>query len=78
MQRPRGDILNKLTEQELMQQTQAPKSVDLKNEGILPRVVRRLVAGRKTVKTEMKKTHDVAKKGALEIKQKALKLVGDF
>lgn len=77
VQRPRGDRINNMTEQELLAATEAPKSVDAKNEGILPRVVRRLVGNRKTVKTELKKTVDPSKKAALEIKQKALKLVAN-
>ncbi|CAD7959821.1 unnamed protein product [Amoebophrya sp. A120] len=79
VQRPRGDIIGTMTEQELMQATKPPLSKDEKNEGILPRVLRRLVSSRKEVKKQIKETpaSDTAKLQQLETKQKAIKLTAN-
>eukprot|EP00397_Hematodinium_sp_SG-2012_P000601 GEMP01000602.1.p1 GENE.GEMP01000602.1~~GEMP01000602.1.p1 ORF type:complete len:1314 (+),score=299.15 GEMP01000602.1:210-4151(+) len=75
VQRPRGDHVNSMVEEELLNQTEPPKN--LKDEGILPRVIRRLVSARRTIKDLMKSERDPRVKAQMEIKQKAIKLTAN-
>lgn len=77
--RPRGDKTQLMTEKEMMDVTKPPVARDEKSEGILPRVIRRLVQSRKEVKKEIKNCapSDSQRLATLEIKQKAFKLVAN-
>ena len=84
VQRPRGSDMDAITsEAELMAQVKIPPPPTATNfdkeEGILPRVIRRLISQRKAVKDDLKKTNsgDVARRELLEIKQKAFKLTAN-
>jgi len=80
VQRPRGDKVKQYqSEQELMRQVTPPVSRDERSEGILPRVLRRLVSSRKEVKKEIKQTpaSDAQKLSQLDVKQKAIKLTAN-
>ena len=69
--RPRGITVDKEVKDEadLLARTNVSLG-NLKEEAILPRVIRRLIEGRKFIKKEMKSERDPKKKELLEIKQK--------
>jgi len=77
VERPRGDHVSKMDEQELLSQTVPPTNTRDDAEGILPRVIRRLVQSRRQVKEQMKTEKDSARRAQQEIRQKALKLTAN-